>query len=996
MKVSNWMRLVVVALTAAVFLPPVWAQQVGLEITVLQFPENAPLENITVLIQNESIGWSEERQTNRFGKVRLNGIPSAGSYRVLIPGNQRFSETSVEGLQLRANHVRSITMVRVPIQQTAESLVVRRGATRVNGVNGEISSSLSAEEINAIPIEGRDITRALFRLPNVTQATGFYPEAPNVSINGANGLFTNYMIDGMDNNENFLGGQKFPIPSGFARDITVLTNNYSTEFGRTGNGVFNITSKSGGNQMEGEVFYITRPGPSLDATSPYAQRDLSGNQVKDGFRRDQVGFGVGGAIVPDKTFYFVNVESTADDKDNLLTSPSLGITGSVPGENQFDYFSTRIDHHWSSNLVTAFRANISRVELERQGGGLEGGVSFPSAANRQDRNSNLLALTNTWINDYFVYEGNLQYSSFRWDYGEPVNGPGPQVTVLDAQGVTAAVLGHPGYIFDDLEKTWQFQQKITVPRGRHTLKFGYDLISADFELFGGGNVNGNYLVQLNQTQQDALIASGLGLGLSINDIPSDVTVLDYAVELQPNSFGERQTLHGLYVEDLIEVNDRLDVTLGLRYDYDSLSEGGGTQADDDNLAPRFSFNYALGANDVLRGGAGLFYEKIPYAVYSDALQQNSTAPGYLNQLQQLIDLGILPADTDLSRITFDGNLTVNPTDVGYLNGPTPDQVQNLRETAFSNERRILNPDGYDNPSTLQLSLGYQRQLGADMLFYVDLMYTESKDLLRLRNLNAPSAYGITAEQAASLTPEELQGLVRGAEEADLTRPVAPEVGGARSIIVSETGGSSHYRAMNLNLLKDRGGDNYAYRLSYTLSRLRNNTEDINFRAQDANNFDDEWGPSINDRTHVISALGSWYPMDNLSVNLAALIQSGQPINRIPDASVFGTTDLNGDGRAFSDAYQGNSDRYPGIDRNSDRLPWAETLDLGITYALDMGRSKLEIRADIFNLLNEVNLSGYSNNATQSNQIQVGVNGGEIVRRNAAPPRQFQFSLRYAF
>jgi hypothetical protein len=51
--------------------------------------------------------------------------------------------------------------------------------------------------------------------------------------------------------------------------------------------------------------------------------------------------------------------------------------------------------------------------------------------------------------------------------------------------------------------------------------------------------------------------------------------------------------------------------------------------------------------------------------------------------------------------------------------------------------------------------------------------------------------------------------------------------------------------------------------------------------------------------------------------LAGLLQSGQPINRIPFG--FSTTDLNGDGSGFSDAYQGNSDRFPGESRNNDRL-----------------------------------------------------------------------------
>ena len=148
---------------------------------------------------------------------------------------------------------------------------------------------------------------------------------------------------------------------------------------------------------------------------------------------------------------------------------------------------------------------------------------------------------------------------------------------------------------------------------------------------------------------------------------------------------------------------------------------------------------------------------------------------------------------------------------------------------------------------------------------------------------------------------------------------------------------------------------------------------------------------------MINGFVTYYPFKGFSATLATIIQSGQPINRIPDASVFGTTDLNGDGRSFGDAFVGNSDRQPGEERNSDRLPWSETFDLAFQYELKfIGQNNFQIRADIFNLLNSNNLSGFSNNATQSNQIQVGPAGSGIVQRNAAPPRQFQFSLRYQF
>jgi hypothetical protein len=274
-------------------------------------------------------------------------------------------------------------------------------------------------------------------------------------------------------------------------------------------------------------------------------------------------------------------------------------------------------------------------------------------------------------------------------------------------------------------------------------------------------------------------------------------------------------------------------------------------------------------------------------------------------------------------------------------------------------------------------------------------------LFRLRNLNSPTAYDV----------RDNNGQVRPADVADLTRPVPifndltgsyANVNGqrldgvARNIIVTESAGKSRYYAATFNFQKNKGDSPFAYRLIYTLSSLKNDTDDINFRAEDANDFESEFAPSINDRRHIVNSFFTYHASDKWQFTLAALIQSGQPINRIPDAAIFGTTDLNGDGRAFGDAYVGNSDRQPGESRNSDRLPGVYTLDFAAQYAWSLGENSMTLRTDVFNATNRVNLSGYSNNATQSNQIQVGPAGSGIVRRNSGAPRQFQFSLNYIF
>ncbi len=972
-----------------------------LTVTLTDFNTFKGLPQLQVELVNASRNLSIKQNTNEQGKTTFKNLPSIDGYVVRFTGNSAYFEAESQPIDIRSNENPSVVLSLLSKSSTdLEAITINASQNaRINRRNAEVSFELEAQEIRELPVEARDITRVLYRLPNVTQATGFFPEAPNVSINGANPLFASYTIDGMDNNERFLGGQRFNIPVGFVKDVTVLTNNYSAEYGLTENGVIDITTKSGTNNTTGEVFFLTRPGPSIDGASPFAQRDLSGNQVKNGFARYQTGFGIGGALVKDKTFYYINAEHTTDVKDNLLSSPDLGVLETVEGTNTFNYFSAKIDQLWSSNLRSSLRANVGFVDIERQGGGLDGGATFPSAGNTQERNSINIAFKNSYNLGLLTGETNVQYSRFRWNYAQPSNAGSPQVVVRNPGDQTIAILGHPGFVFDQLENTVQFQQKLSYFLNNHTLKGGFNYIRGDHELLGGGNPAGNYTVDLTQQQLDDLRAQNLGGALNINDLPSDVQVTNYGVELRPAQFGTSQDIYSIYIEDLWAATERLNITLGLRYDYDDLSVGGGTTGDRNNLAPRVNLNYQLSENSTLRGGYAISYGKIPYAVYSDALQQNTTGADYRAQIQELIDLGQLPANTDVDRVTFDGNLTANVQNVSYLQGPDASSLQGQREAAFSNERRILNPNGYDNPYSHQFAIGYQTQIEDDKLFFIDLIHNRGEDLLRLRNLNAAAQYTIDPENP----------VVRTLEQADASRPIPITnatatidsqvlTGVARNVIMTENGGRSRYYAASFNLQKSQGDDNYAYRINYTLASLKNDTEDINFRAQDANNYALEYGPSINDRRHNINGIFNYYPLKGSTITVASLLQSGQPINRIPDATIFGTTDLNGDGSGFGDAYTGNSDRSPGESRNNDRLPWSFTFDVGLQHQFVIaGDQRLEIRADVFNVFNVENLSGYSNNATQSNQIQAGpASSGTFVQRNAGPPRQFQFGVRYLF
>ncbi|MDX1638884.1 MAG: TonB-dependent receptor, partial [Balneolaceae bacterium] len=620
------------------FVATVFAQA-GIEVTVISKQEGTSLPNIELTLLNEAIGYAETVQTGEQGKARFTNLSTSGAYRVNIPESEQFYGLVTDPLTLRSNKVRTVTMVLSRRQRVElDEITVQAPITRINSIDAEVASELEAEELEQLPVEARDINTALYRLPNVTPATGYFPEAPSVSINGANSIYTNYLNYGKHKNEQFLGGPKFPIPTGFIQNVTVLTNNYSTEFGLSGNGVFNITTKSGSNEFGGEAFYVVRPGQPLDGETGFAQRDLTGNPVKEGFRRHQFGFGLGGPIVEDQTFFYLNAEQIFDLKDNLLNVPQLGVSETVPGQNRFTLLSGRLDHRWGSDIRSSLRVNTGLINIERQGGGIDGGVTFPSASNSQDRNSLLVALKNSYRVWSLNGETNLQYSRFRWNYSNAQNPDSPSATVLGPSEQTIAVVGNPGFQFNSLENTLQFQQKFTYFANNHTLKAGGGILSSDHSLLGGGNAFGNYRVKLTQAQVDAIAAQNPGRNLGLDDIPSNAEVLTYAVELRPTAFGKRQNMFSLYLEDLWSVSAKLNLTFGLRYDYDNLSKGGSSTGDFNNIAPRFNFNYKLTDRSSFRGGYGIFYDKIVYSVYSDALQQSSTASDFKKQLSALRDI----------------------------------------------------------------------------------------------------------------------------------------------------------------------------------------------------------------------------------------------------------------------------------------------------------------------------------------------------------------------
>lgn len=996
--------------------------QTALNITVNN-TENEPIQGLEVSVYNATTKQIKKTPTNNKGVAIFSGL-KAGKYEVRIRASINYNATTSTTTLESSDIAKSFTLiVSKKIGYELAEVAVKESnnkSVQLNKTDAAVASYITKAQIQTLPIEGRDVTKSLYRLPNLTISSLGYNEAPSIAINGLSGIYTNYTIDGLDNNERFLGNSKFNTPFGFTESITVLTNNYSVEFGNTSNGIVNVETRSGANNFTGEVFYLTRPGSIIDSKSAFASLDLYGNPVKDGFQRQQLGVGLGGALKKDKTFFYFNLEQTNDIKDNLLNVPELGVNEAIRGKNYFTYASAKLDHNWNKNFHSSLRANIGSFDVDAQGGGLTGGNNFPSSGSTQKNRTYLIALKNDYnITSKLKAETNFQTSFFRWNYRDRPSIGKSGASVQDPTGRTIATIGSIDYIFDDHEYTNQLQQKFRYNLGKHNLLGGVEFTTSDFKLLGAGNSFGFYTVRLNAQQLADLKGRNIGAALDINDIPSNVQVLRYQVDLDQKLFGQRQNVFNIYAEDNFKVNDKLDLNLGVRYDYDNLSIAGDTKGDRNNIGPRASLNFKLDDKNIFRGGIGRFYDKIKYSVTSDNLQFSNNSVNFKKQLAELQRLGILDPNADLNRITNAGNLRAvyadaNPANnPAYLTGPSAEAAQGRREDQSNANFRIKNPNGYQNPYSDQFSLGYQRKINENILLFVDLVHTRTNNLYRIKNLNAPtSPFNLPANAPAQSAKDP--------NIANLDRPVpivtvggqfrakigTDQLGGiARDVFMTETNGKARYTAANFSIVKVKGAnDFFSYRFSYSLSKIKNDTEGINVRAQDANNWANEYALGDNDRTHVINALFTWYPAKNFTLTPTMLFQSGQPITYYANSASYNfvngagarinTGDLNGNGETpgFS------SDIQPGETRNNGRLPNATSFDFSAKYRWNLkNKSGIEFSADVYNLLNSTNLTGFASTRGASNQVQIGAQSANILNiRAAGPPRQFQFGMRYVF
>ncbi|MDZ4863533.1 MAG: TonB-dependent receptor [Gemmatimonadota bacterium] len=907
--------------------------------------------------------------TSAEGRFRLE--VSAGTAGTLSLRAVGFAPAELAVAPVAAGGRREIAVTLAPLYiLDAITVVASRDRPLLNTQDATTGGAVEAAEIQALPTEARDPLALLTNVPGVAQSSGFFGDAPSLSFNALNGLYTNYALDGLDNNEGFLGGPRVEFPLGGLAREEALVNTYSSEYGRSPSGIVNQLTKAGSNNAHGEVFGYYRPGRPFDARSkvPFGTdptgRDIL-NRRQDGFRRYHIGGGLSGPIVRDRTFASGAVEYSDENEDRVSSTARTAFVGTEKRE-KLKLFG-RLDHGWSPTQTTTLRAAYSWVSRAGQGGG----VVTPEADVTTRRVGSLTALTHRSVlaDGQASNTASIQLGTFRW-YFPPTNSTlqQPQVTILDsATSATLAVVGSSNFIFDESET--QLQLRDVFERqwgGGHTFKAGGEALRSWFKLTGSNtNPKGAYAV-FNDPGNPIPKS---GRFITFADLPANVRVASYTIDANPAQVNLTQSLVGAFVEDRWRVSPSLLVIGGLRWDYDDITSRGLSQPDLNNFQPRFSFNWYATPRSVLRGGAGMYAGKFPYAIFSDAVQFGPNGN---------------------ATVRFDSTTGVAAPAFGQ--GLTPQQLQQQRSLLPPREQRVMFARGLQQPMSYQATVGYQFQVGNDWAFSIDGVFSETRNLPRSFDLNAVNY---------QLTPGDTSVIAsKTTASGDSLRPVLPVNGSYRRLTTTESAGKSRYWGLYLSARRQLSAQ-WSVDANWVWSHARNDTEDINFNAAVGNDFAAEWADASNDRRHKVTLRTIYTVADRVRVSLIGDFQTGLPVNRVagainPDGSTV-TYDLTGSGGVFGDGFIGNTSRYYGVRRNAERLPSFFNLSSSVTYLLGTRIGEFEFRADVFNILNGTQWGNFANGITGGgSRTQFGHPGDPIVLRSPGPPRQVQFSTRYIF
>lgn len=958
---------------------------------VVKDPNGAVVQGATVVIKNKGTGLERTVTTSAAGTFSASVLP-VGSY-VLTTKAQGFAEVP-KTIVLSVGEATPVEII-LGLQAASVTVDVTGDTDIINADTESTGSTISQRLVSDLPVRGRNFTEFVQLTPGVVQEG----DRSGLVISGQRSINSNVAIDGADFNDALQGNQRggnesvFFFPQTAIREFQVVRSGATAEVGRTGAGFVNAVTKSGTNEVHGEVFYFNR---NKHLTSPDAfGQDLDNAQ-------NQFGGSIGGPIVRDKVFYFFGIEQNflrvpfvvdfQDVPGVTLPANLVALEGEQRGTNNPTALFSRLDYQITPKnslnfqySYTRFRGENFSFENPRQDIAVEGNYT------RKNTSGGLKGSLVSVISPKMINE-------FRGQYATDNRLEEPNTTIGQAVVAGFGTLGGDRARPRLFETTrYQVTNNLSYDSGRHRIRIG-------------GDININQVAQKRQSNTqprfdyESRAVSGVtiatGLENYINVRPRRFRQTLAAVSPEDLLYTGTQQEYAFFVQDRIKLSDQFMMNIGLRYEAQfnpqprnpnpAIPQTALIPNDLNQWQPRLGLAYDVRGEGktVIRLSAGIFAARTPANLFQRVTTDN----------------GLTTQEIEIAEVNACRNSIVVNLAGCRLRGPNalityPNGFTNLTSAlaAFIVRPRVFGFDpGFKNPRSFQSSATLEQKLGIDLVLTVGYTHNSTYNLQRRvdRNLFAPTV------NAA------------GFPTFSATRPNTT----ISQLEINESSAHSTYDALAVSIRR-RFADRFQFEANYTWANNEDDdSNERNFSRQptlNAFNLRAEAGPSKQDVRHNMNISGLYDLGRGFSISTIIVARTGFPFT----ALISDGEDFNGD---LNDANDRVTVGGTVSGRNAFRQPRFFNMDVRLLKAFRFGETKrLDLSAELFNATRNTNkgfgvdaisnfCTGTAALADTANPLQISCPSGffpsvRALEPTSAPstarfggPRQLQLGARFTF
>jgi hypothetical protein len=312
MTISSTLRALVLTLVVALATPALFGQATGSLSGTVTDKAGAVVPNAKVTASSQGTGAVRESITDGSGHYLIPSL-AVSTYTIQAQAPS-FQPGAQKDIRLQTDEHREVNLTLNPAS-VSTTVEVSASEVAVETSNPTLGQVITSEQVAQLPLNGRNFVQLATLTPGTTQETSkgsFFNGGPSsevsargsfsLSVGGSRASSTDWLLDGVDNNE-LTGGGLGVVPSIDAiNEFKVLSYNYSPEWGTRAGPTVLITTKSGSNQLHGSLFEFFR-NKALNSKSYFAAS-------KEKFNLNQFGGSLGGALQKDKTFFFLDYQAT--------------------------------------------------------------------------------------------------------------------------------------------------------------------------------------------------------------------------------------------------------------------------------------------------------------------------------------------------------------------------------------------------------------------------------------------------------------------------------------------------------------------------------------------------------------------------------------------------------------------------------------------------------------------------------------------------------------